>query len=168
MFWRRDNKSNFYFHTDTSRPAGTCTRGPVEEKLQARPPRFVVAFPLRMCQVWYHNIWSFSPKTEYFLATKSAAPILLSGLRFLISQPKYYMLWVLKRTFSMKRFFWAPNINNFTQKKINTLAMGKCLWFSVKIKVCQSSLSSPWSYPDLSTLWLWNPFRYRAYFLPIL
>ena len=24
-----------------------------------------------------------------------------------------------------------------------TLAMGKCLWFSVKIKVCQSSLSSP-------------------------
>ena len=39
-----------------------------------------------------------------------------------------------------------------------TLAMGKCLWFSVKIKVCQLSLSSPWSYPDLSTLWLWNPF----------
>ena len=39
-----------------------------------------------------------------------------------------------------------------------TLAMGKCLWFSVKIKVCQSSLSSPWSYPDLSTLWLWNLF----------
>ena len=35
-----------------------------------------------------------------------------------------------------------------------TLAMGKCLWFSVKIKVCQSSLSSPRSYPDLSTLWL--------------
>ena len=24
-----------------------------------------------------------------------------------------------------------------------TLAMGKCLWFLVKIKVCQSSLSSP-------------------------
>ena len=24
-----------------------------------------------------------------------------------------------------------------------TLAMGKCLWFSVKIKVCQSSFSSP-------------------------
>ena len=24
-----------------------------------------------------------------------------------------------------------------------TLAMGKCLWFSVKTKVCQSSLSSP-------------------------
>ena len=24
-----------------------------------------------------------------------------------------------------------------------TLAMGKCLWLSVKIKVCQSSLSSP-------------------------
>ena len=38
--------------------------------------------------------------------------------------------------------------------------MGKCLWFSVKIKVCQSSLSSPWSYmyPDLHTLWQWNPF----------
>ena len=39
-----------------------------------------------------------------------------------------------------------------------TLAIGKCLWFSVKIKVCQSSLSSHWSYPDLSTLWLWNSF----------
>ena len=24
-----------------------------------------------------------------------------------------------------------------------TLAMGKCLWFSVKIKVCQTPLSSP-------------------------
>ena len=24
-----------------------------------------------------------------------------------------------------------------------TLAMGKCLWFSVKIRVCQLSLSSP-------------------------
>ena len=35
-----------------------------------------------------------------------------------------------------------------------TLAMDKCLWFSVKIKVCQSSRSSPRSYPDLSTLWL--------------
>ena len=35
-----------------------------------------------------------------------------------------------------------------------TLAMGKCLWFSVKIKVCQSSLYSPQSYPELSTLWL--------------
>ena len=29
------------------------------------------------------------------------------------------------------------------QKGSLTLAMGKCLWFSVKIKVCQSSLSSP-------------------------
>ena len=26
---------------------------------------------------------------------------------FLISQPKH-MLWVLKRTFSMRQFFWAP------------------------------------------------------------
>ena len=44
---------------------------------------------------------------------------------FLISQPKH-MLWVLKRTVSMRRFFWAPlsyakiygleNIYNFTLK----------------------------------------------------
>ena len=27
---------------------------------------------------------------------------------FLIFQPKH-MLWVLKRTVSMRRFFWAPN-----------------------------------------------------------
>ena len=46
---------------------------------------------------------------------------------FLISQPKH-MLWVLKRTVSMRRFFLAPkiyvqidgleNINNFTLKNI--------------------------------------------------
>ena len=30
-----------------------------------------------------------------------------------------------------------------TGKGSLTLAMGKCLWFSVKIKVCQSPLSSP-------------------------
>ena len=41
--------------------------------------------------------------------------------------------------------------------RLQQSAMGKCLWFSVKIKVFQSSLSSPWNYPDLSTLWLWNP-----------
>ena len=52
----------------------------------------------------------------------------------------------------------APPIICSRRKGSLTLAMGKCLWFSVKIKVCQSSLSSPWSYPDLSTLWLWNPF----------
>ena len=40
-------------------------------------------------------------------------------------------------------------------KGSSTLAMGKCLWFSVKIKVCQSFLSSPWSFPDLC---MWNPF----------
>ena len=31
----------------------------------------------------------------------------------------------------------------FVYKGSLTLAMGKCLWLSVKIKVCQSSLSSP-------------------------
>ena len=30
-----------------------------------------------------------------------------------------------------------------TPKGSLTLAMGKCLWFSVKIKVCQSFLSLP-------------------------
>ena len=54
-----------------------------------------------------------------------------------------------------KLSFWNYEISIL--KGSLTLAMGKCLWFSVKIKVCQSSLSSPWSYPDLSTLWLWNP-----------
>ena len=46
-------------------------------------------------------------------------------INFLISQPKH-MLWVLKRTVSMRRLFWAPktyvqtdgleSINNFTLK----------------------------------------------------
>ena len=55
-------------------------------------------------------------------------------------------------------FFFVLNILKFITKDHWHLAMGKCLWFSAKIKICQSSLSSPWSYPDLSTLWLWNPF----------
>ena len=35
------------------------------------------------------------------------------------------------------------NINILHIKGSLTLAMGKCLWFSVNIKVCQFSLSSP-------------------------
>ena len=31
-------------------------------------------------------------------------------------------------------------------------AMDKCLWFSVKMEVCQPSCSSQLIYPDLSTL----------------
>ena len=37
----------------------------------------------------------------------------------------------------------ANKITSKVAKGSLTLAMGKCLWFSVKIKVCQSSLSSP-------------------------
>ena len=40
-----------------------------------------------------------------------------------------------------------PSILSLFRSEFNkgslTLAMGKCLWFSVKIKVCQLSLSSP-------------------------
>ena len=36
--------------------------------------------------------------------------------------------------------FWNSMLKD---KESLTLAMGKCLWFSVKIKVCQSPLSSP-------------------------
>ena len=54
---------------------------------------------------------------------------------------------------------WEHQVLNYCDiQGLLTLAMGKCLWFSVKIKVCQLSLSSPWSYPDLSTLWMWYPF----------
>ena len=35
------------------------------------------------------------------------------------------------------------NFGSVYMKGSLTLAMGKCLWFSVKKKVCQSSLSSP-------------------------
>ena len=34
-------------------------------------------------------------------------------------------------------------VSDNSSKGSLTLAMGKCLWFSVKIKVCQLSLSSP-------------------------
>ena len=46
---------------------------------------------------------------------------------------------------SFVRFDLAKKIR-FRSMKVKgslTLAMGKCLWFSVKIKVCQSSLFSP-------------------------
>ena len=33
-----------------------------------------------------------------------------------------------------------------------TLIMGKCIWFSIKLKVCQMSCSSQLIYPDLGTL----------------
>ena len=42
-------------------------------------------------------------KTQNRPLVKSAYP----KNNFLISQPKH-MLWVLKRTVSMRRFFWAP------------------------------------------------------------
>ena len=41
------------------------------------------------------------------------------------------------------QLFIALDYNfEFISKGSLTLAIGKCLWFSVKIKVCQSSLSS--------------------------
>ena len=49
---------------------------------------------------------------------------------FLISQPKH-MLWVLKRTVSMRRFFWAPKthvcLNWWIRKKIAKTAKNICL-----------------------------------------
>ena len=41
-----------------------------------------------------------------------------------------------------KRYIYLYTLVYVTKGSL-TLAMGKCLWFSVKIKVCQSSLSSP-------------------------
>ena len=47
-------------------------------------------------------------------------------------------------------FYWMKLIKNSLSDNVMgpfkgslTLAMGKCLWFSVKIKVYQPSLSSP-------------------------
>ena len=37
---------------------------------------------------------------------------------------------------------WCRGLSVIVEGSL-TLAMGKCLWFSVKIKVCQSSLSLP-------------------------
>ena len=67
------------------------------------------------------------------------------------------MLWVLKRTVSMRRFFWAPktytknygleNIHNFTQKIFGYLNLcsvfnNQCLTiFSTALRVVPSSLS---------------------------
>ena len=63
---------------------------------------------------------------------------------FLIFQPKH-MLWVLKRTVSMRRFFWAPetyakihrleNINNFTLKFFVYLNLWLILDSSYKVWV---------------------------------
>ena len=47
------------------------------------------------------------------------------------------------RTFPAELVGWSALTNKHEFKGSLTLAMGKCLLFSVKIKVCQSSLSSP-------------------------
>ena len=47
----------------------------------------------------------------------------------LISQPKH-MLWVLKRTVAMRRFFWAPNyrLNLMCKKNINNFTLNICVY----------------------------------------
>ena len=60
-------------------------------------------------------------------------------------------LWTQKYSSGLKTIFTDLKVYLWTKiyiygrknKGSLTLAMGKCLWFSVKIKVCQSSLSSP-------------------------
>ena len=43
---------------------------------------------------------------------------------------------------AIRRVFSLVDMNQKTKGSL-TLAMGKCLWFSVKLKACQASLSSP-------------------------
>ena len=40
------------------------------------------------------------------------------------------------------KYIVMPEMIRYSKGSL-TFAMGKCLWFSVKIKVCQLSLSSP-------------------------
>ena len=61
----------------------------------------------------------------YMSLTRTLVQSAYQKINFLISQPKH-MLWELKRTVSLRRFFWAPktyvktdgleNIYNFTLK----------------------------------------------------
>ena len=70
---------------------------------------------------WY-AVWNLS---EYAIGPQAFSWESVPKNDFLISQPKH-MLWVLKRTVSMGRFFWVPktyvktdgleNIYNFTLK----------------------------------------------------
>ena len=53
--------------------------------------------------------------------------IVYQVINYLISQPKH-MLWVLKRTATMRRFFKAPNYRlNLMGKKIFTTFNQKCV-----------------------------------------
>ena len=74
-------------------------------------------------------------------------------INFLISQPKH-MLWVLKRTISMRRFFWAPKTcsNWWIRKYLQFYAQKFCLskpiyafttknWASVQWKLRQACTS---------------------------
>ena len=56
---------------------------------------------------------------------------------------------IAKSFFNFHNLFWLSVFNkNASTRKLKdmkgslTLAMGKCLWFSVKLKVCQSALYS--------------------------
>ena len=53
-------------------------------------------------------------------------------INFLISRPKH-MLWVLKRTISMRRFFWALKTNLSTQNKCLNWQIRKILNFTPQI-----------------------------------
>ena len=55
---------------------------------------------------------------KYTVITRPLVKSAYQKYNFLVSKPKH-MLWVLKRTLSMRPFFWAPKtwVRNFTLKK---------------------------------------------------
>ena len=56
----------------------------------------------------------------------------------LISQPKH-MMWVLKRTVAIRRFFSAPNyrINLMCKKKINDFTLNICVYVDYDLYTMQ-------------------------------
>ena len=109
--------------------------------------------------MWTFNVfWSNVMQWQHARISKQAdfcfsfnsytRPLVKSGKQknnFLISQPKH-MLWVLKRTVSMRRFFWAPktfaynigkkiftilHTENFCLSKHVVIILSRCFIFSM-------------------------------------
>ena len=82
---------------------------------------------MHLHQIWNSYLkeyWRYAPDSMQFLETRSEVKFKVT-----VTQLSYATL-------------RHPKMHPNTKGSL-TLAMGKCLWFSVKIKVCLSSLSSP-------------------------
>ena len=84
-----------------------------------------------MCAVWFESLMGVYTNFYWSLAQYISTTIYHMNHDFLIFQPKH-MLWVLKRTVSMRRFFCGPkHMLKIMGKKIFTILCWKLLFMDL-------------------------------------